>query len=157
MRDNSALDLIALVPHMLRQGPLPFGSGQTECNGRMSKRLVRRHEAIKRLGIGKTKFHSDIVERPGASENIPGTDVPRLRLVHLGPRISAAIEDELEDVIEGLRAARGAKPPDVREEGRPAASSNASKVCSTRAAITEEEMVRAPRRKSIIGKRRIGP
>jgi len=126
----------------------------------MSKRLVRRHEAIRRLAVGKTKFHSDIVARAGASEHIPGTNVPRLHMVHLGPRISAAIEDELENVIEGLRAARGAKPPEVRNDaapirkrGRPAASSNASKMCSIRAAIAEEETVRAPRRQSIIGRR----
>jgi hypothetical protein len=36
-------------------------------------------------------------------------------MVHLGPRTSAAIEDELENVIESLRAARGTKPPDVRK------------------------------------------
>jgi hypothetical protein len=40
-------------------------------------------------------------------------------MVHLGPRISAAIEDELENVIEGLRAARGDKPPDVRNDAAP--------------------------------------
>jgi hypothetical protein len=75
----------------------------------MNKRLVRRNECIKRLAVGPTKFHSDIVARAGASEHIPGTDVPRLHMIHLGPRTSAAIEDELENVIEGLRAARGAK------------------------------------------------
>jgi predicted DNA-binding transcriptional regulator AlpA len=83
------------------------------------KRLIRRTECIQRLAIGRTKFHSDIVARPGASEHIPGTDVPRLNLVHLGPRFSAAIEDELEEVIEGLRAARRVKPPDVRNDAAP--------------------------------------
>jgi hypothetical protein len=81
----------------------------------MNKRLVRRKECINRLGVGPTKFHSDIVARAGASEHIPGTDIPRLHMVHLGPRTSAAIEDELENVIESLRAARGTKPPDVRK------------------------------------------
>jgi hypothetical protein len=74
----------------------------------MMKQLVRRKQCIQRLAVGPTKFHSDIVARAGASENIPGTNVRRLNMVHLGPRTSAAIEDELEKVIEGLRAARGA-------------------------------------------------
>jgi hypothetical protein len=71
----------------------------------MNKRLVRRHEAIRRLAVGKTKFHQDIVAREGAGTTIPGTHVSRLKLVHIGPRASACFEDELDRLIEALRAA----------------------------------------------------
>ena len=82
----------------------------------MSKRLIRRHEAITRLAVGKTKFHEDIVAREGSGATIPGTQVARLRLVHIGPRASACFEDELDSLIEALRAERDATPVDFRPE-----------------------------------------
>ena len=61
------------------------------------------------LDIGKTKLFEDVIERPGASPNIPGTDVPRLHLFNLGPKARATTSDEITRVIEGLQhhAGRG--------------------------------------------------
>jgi hypothetical protein len=58
--------------------------------------------------VGKTKLLKDYVERPGASPNIPGTDVPRLRLSHLGPKARGATSDETTRVIEGLARSEAA-------------------------------------------------
>jgi hypothetical protein len=65
---------------------------------RRGRRLVRPKEAQKRLGVGHTKFWQDFVA------------TNRLRLVELGPRSKAAVEDELDDLIEKLIAERDAVP-----------------------------------------------
>lgn len=62
------------------------------------RKLVRPKEAQKRLGVGHTKFWQDFVA------------TGRLRLVELGPRSKAAVEDELDDLIEELIAERDEKP-----------------------------------------------
>jgi hypothetical protein len=62
-----------------------------------------------RLGVGRTKFFEDYVLKPGRDKPgacIPGTSVPRLRLVQIGERALAAIEDEVDELIDALRAAR---------------------------------------------------
>jgi excisionase family DNA binding protein len=55
----------------------------------MAKRLVRPKEVQKRLGIGQTKFF-EMVKRG------------ELRLVRLGPKNIAVIEDELDALIDAL-------------------------------------------------------
>ena len=37
---------------------------------------------------------------------MPGTRIKRLKLVHIGPRAVAAFEDEVDDLVEGLRQHR---------------------------------------------------
>jgi hypothetical protein len=69
-----------------------------ESERRRGRRLVRPKEAQKRLGVGHTKFWRDFVA------------TGRLRLVELGPRAKAAVEDELDDLIEELIAERDAVP-----------------------------------------------
>jgi hypothetical protein len=53
--------------------------------------------------VGKTKFFEDYLDRPGASPNIPGTDVARLHLFNLGPKAKATTSDEITRVREGLQ------------------------------------------------------
>jgi hypothetical protein len=72
-----------------------------------------------RLGIGRTKFFEHYVAKPGRDQPnacIPGTSIPRLRLVQIGERALAAIEDEVDELIDALRAARdqAPKPPKSR-------------------------------------------
>jgi hypothetical protein len=64
-----------------------------------------------RLGIGRSKFYQDYVYDPkiGGEQFIPGTTVPRLKLVNLGERAHAAFDDEIDALIEALRAERDAK------------------------------------------------
>jgi hypothetical protein len=59
--------------------------------------------------MGKTKVFEDIIARPGASPNIPGTDVPRLQLFSLGPKAKATTSDEITRVTEGLQRCSQAK------------------------------------------------
>ncbi len=65
---------------------------------RRGRKLVRPKEAQRRLGVGHTKFWQDFVA------------TGRLRLVELGPRTKAAVEDELDDLIDELIAERDEKP-----------------------------------------------
>jgi predicted DNA-binding transcriptional regulator AlpA len=57
-------------------------------------RIIRPKEAMARLGIGHSKFYDDI--RKGV---LP-------KPVRLGPRSTGIIEDELDAVVERLRAER---------------------------------------------------
>ena len=82
----------------------------------MTKRLMRPNQLYGRagaLGVGKTKFLEDFVydEKRGGEQYIPGTNVPRLKLVRIGPKIVAAIEDEVDMLIEALRAERDQQQP----------------------------------------------
>ena len=60
------------------------------------------------IPVGKTNFFSNYVhnEKGEAEQFIPGTNVPRLRLVRIGVRAVAAFDDEVDALIQGLRAAR---------------------------------------------------
>ncbi len=72
----------------------------------MAKKLLRRKAVLERLPVGRTKLDDDFVYHDGGDPFIPGTDIPRLRWVHLGPRSVAADEDEVDALIEALRAHR---------------------------------------------------
>jgi hypothetical protein len=65
------------------------------------------------LPIGKTRFFQDFVHREGGDDvqYIPGTDIPRLKLVRLSARSVAALEDEVEALIGAWRDARDARRP----------------------------------------------
>jgi hypothetical protein len=60
------------------------------------------------LPVGKTSFFSNFVQRGDGHDHVPGTKVPRLRLVRIGLRSTGAFEDEVNALIEGLRAERDA-------------------------------------------------
>jgi predicted DNA-binding transcriptional regulator AlpA len=60
----------------------------------MARQILRPQEAMKRLGVKRSKFYSDFV----------GTG--RLRLVHIGERARGVIEDELDDLIGEMIAER---------------------------------------------------
>ena len=63
----------------------------------MSKRLLRLFQVYGkqgRLPVGRTKFYEDFVH------------TGRLRLVHLGPKAVAVLEDELDQLIAELSGAR---------------------------------------------------
>ena len=65
-----------------------------------------------RLRVGKTAFWQNFVydrERGGA-QFIPGTHVPKLKLIPLGPRAIGGLEHEVEAMIEALAAERDRVP-----------------------------------------------
>ena len=72
----------------------------------MQNRIVRPREAWQTLGVGRTNFTDYYVYREGAGATVPGTDVPRLRPVPLGPRAVGFFNDELQSLVEALRRFR---------------------------------------------------
>jgi hypothetical protein len=76
----------------------------------MSKRILRPPQVYgtgSKLGVGRSLFYTDYVYH-GDEEFIPGTKVKRLRLVNLSTKARGVFEDEVDAVIEGLRAERDA-------------------------------------------------
>jgi hypothetical protein len=60
------------------------------------------------LPFGKTWFWENVVYREGGDNCIPGTDIPRLRLIKVSDRIRVALEDEVSNIAEAFRARRDA-------------------------------------------------
>jgi hypothetical protein len=82
-------------------------------------RIIRRNKIYGKDGpipVGRTKFDEDFVYRDGGEECIPGTNVSRLRLARLGPRALGAFDDEIDAVVEGLRAERDAPKKQSKPE-----------------------------------------
>src|SRR5215831_4625539 len=71
-------------------------------------KIVRSHAAYGKLAVGKTTFEENYVDKGGENSLIPGTDIPRLRPVRLGPRAIGFFDDELDNLIEALRRMRDA-------------------------------------------------
>jgi hypothetical protein len=84
--------------------PRPFrnGGGITLSQTKRGQRLLRKDEARKRLGIGRTKFEEDFIK------------TGRLRLVPISERIDGIVEDELDVVIEEIIATRETAAPSGR-------------------------------------------
>ena len=74
----------------------------------MQNRILRPREAWQTLGVGRTNFTDNYVYREGAGATVPGTNVPRLRPVPLGPRAVGFFNDEIQNLIEALRHHRDA-------------------------------------------------
>jgi hypothetical protein len=58
------------------------------------------------FGVAKSAFYDNFVLKDEADPYIPGTDVPRLKLLHIAKNATAAFNDEIERVQEGLRRFR---------------------------------------------------
>jgi hypothetical protein len=55
------------------------------------------------FGCGKSAFYDNYTLKDAADPKIPGTDVDRLKLLHIAKNATAAFNDEIERVQEGLR------------------------------------------------------
>jgi hypothetical protein len=73
--------------------------------------ISRPKVAAAKIGVGLTKLSQDYVDR-GGDPDVPGTEgkVKRLRPVSLGERAIGFFDDEIDGLIEGLRACRDAAP-----------------------------------------------
>ena len=69
-------------------------------------RIRRPRETWARLGVGRSNFHENYVHKNGGPEHIPGTTIPRLRPIVLGPRARGFLDDEIDALIEALRRHR---------------------------------------------------
>ena len=69
-----------------------------------SENKIRRpRETWAKIGVGRSTFHENYVHRTGGPEHVPGTTIPRLRAVALGPRARGFFDDEIDALIEALR------------------------------------------------------
>lgn len=84
--------------------------------------MLRPKAAWTQIGVGRTKFKDDIIAQPGGDEFIPGTRIARLRPVKLGHRSTAFPSDEVEALIEALKADRDVK----HNKAKPAAKRRAA-------------------------------
>jgi hypothetical protein len=73
-------------------------SKREEREKRRGRKLLRLPEARKRLAVGKTKFDEDFIK------------TGRLRLLRIGPKCVAVVEDELDALIDEIVAERDASP-----------------------------------------------
>lgn len=71
--------------------------------------ILRAKAAWKKVGVGKSAFFENFVYHEGGDEFVTGTTtVRRVRPVQITPRVSGFVDDELDGVVEGLRAERDA-------------------------------------------------
>jgi len=73
----------------------------------MSKRILRVTDIYGpngRIPVKKSKFYEDFVYHPGGEENIPKTDIPRLRLIKLAGHATGGLEEHVDAIVEGLAA-----------------------------------------------------
>jgi len=61
-----------------------------------------------RLGVSKTTFFTNYVLNDVNDPFVPGTTVPRLRLLRLAPKATAVFDREVDEFIQALRAWRDA-------------------------------------------------
>jgi hypothetical protein len=79
----------------------------------------KRKPRVGRLAVGKTKLHEDYLLHDPDDPLIPGTDVPRLSLVYLGPKTPVVTDDEVNRVIAGLQRWAAARNRRVRLQRKP--------------------------------------
>jgi hypothetical protein len=69
------------------------------------------------FAVSKSKFFEDYIFHDESKPNIPGTHVPRLRLVRLGVKAKGATSDEVKRVIDGLaRCSQGTEEDTSQEQ-----------------------------------------
>ena len=75
----------------------------------IEKRILRKNEVLKRLGIRKTTLHETFIK------------TGRLHFVKIGARAVGIIEDELDALIEEMRRERDRRPrpPCERRDANP--------------------------------------
>jgi len=68
--------------------------------------ILRPRLACAKIGVGRSNFHENFVLREGGPAHLPGTNIPRLRPIVLGPRARGFVDDEIDALIEALRRFR---------------------------------------------------
>jgi predicted DNA-binding transcriptional regulator AlpA len=65
--------------------------------------ILRKKTAIAKIGVGRSAFDSNYVEREGGDPFLPGTKIPRLKPVMLGDRSVGFVDDEIDALIRAMR------------------------------------------------------
>jgi hypothetical protein len=71
------------------------------------RRIVREKEACARLACGRTKFREDYKLNDPADPHVPGTEIPRVKPISLGPVNVGFLDDQLDTLINALAKAGG--------------------------------------------------
>jgi hypothetical protein len=71
------------------------------------RKILRPKETWKKLACGKTKFDEDYEFHDPADPYVPGTEIPRLKPIPLGPRNKGFLEHEADALIDALAKAGG--------------------------------------------------
>jgi hypothetical protein len=95
----------------------------------MAKSVLRPSELYNRpgrpgrLGVSKTTLYDNYIynRESGGEQFITGTTVPRLKLVNIGPKITVAIDDEVDAIVEALRRERDRRPRAAKRDADAAA------------------------------------
>jgi predicted DNA-binding transcriptional regulator AlpA len=73
----------------------------------MARIILRLKQVLDRLACGRTKFDLDYRYHTDDDPNVPGTDIPRVKAIPLGPRINGFLEHEIDELIDALAEAGG--------------------------------------------------
>jgi hypothetical protein len=68
--------------------------------------VLRPRPTWQKVGVGKSNFYKNYVFKEGGPAHVPGTHIPRLKPIILGPRARGFIDDEADALVEALRALR---------------------------------------------------
>jgi predicted DNA-binding transcriptional regulator AlpA len=71
------------------------------------KRIIRLKEACNHLACRRTKFDEDYRYHTADDPYVPGTNVPRVKSIPLGPRTIGFLEHEIDALIDALAKAGG--------------------------------------------------
>jgi len=71
------------------------------------RRIVREKEACARLACGRTKFREDYKLNDPADPHVPGTEIPRVKPIPLGPVNVGFLDHEIDALIDALAEAGG--------------------------------------------------
>jgi hypothetical protein len=84
--------------------------------------LFNRGGKIGRIPVSKTKGYEDYIHNKNGSDEqfVPGTRVPKLKTYNAGPNTVIVFEDEVDALIEGLRAERDNPTASTPRPPRPA-------------------------------------
>jgi hypothetical protein len=66
------------------------------------RKILRPKATYEKCGCGKTKFDEDYRHHSDDDPFVPGTNIPRVKAVFLGPRNVGFIEHELDALIDAL-------------------------------------------------------
>ena len=70
------------------------------------------------LAIGKSALYENFILKDEANPYVPGTNVRRLKLLHIAANATAVFDDELGALIEGLRRCRDSAPAPIKLVGK---------------------------------------
>jgi hypothetical protein len=96
------------------------------------------------LAVAKSAFYENFVLKDATDPYVPGTDVPRLKLLHLAANATAVFNDELAALVEGLKRWRDSTPAPTKVVGKP----KAVKPVATAARAVPAKRRSAPRSRS---------